>query len=344
MFLCRMEKVKISNSTIVFTIIFLIFLAILFVSRYLVLTMLIGIGLCTIIAPLLELLRSKLRFPKALSAIVLLITIMLLSTGILASIYFLVADQFATLKERSPQIYASISSWAFEIFNRYPWLKEEIGNFEFAQTAQDSMVNVLEALQMSFVAFSGTAFALIIGLYTAINSSEYFQSLTEAFPPKYRTNATNVLKECAEVLRRWFNAQILDIVIVGTLTGMALWAFNIEYWAIFGLLTAIMGLIPYIGILFVVQVAILITLASNPAQVPWVIFVFVVVQQLEGNFILPLVMKGKVELPIVHLLIFILFLGTFFGILGVFVAPPLFAVLKTIYKMVYLPYINKIST
>jgi predicted PurR-regulated permease PerM len=102
-------------------------------------------------------------------------------------------------------------------------------------------------------------------------------------------------------------------------------------------LAAIFAIIPYLGTLLVAGCAALITLASDPSLVLWVIIVFVVVQQIEGNIILPLLMKGQVELPEMPLLIFILFLGSWLGIVGVFLAPPLFAILRVLYLELYLP-------
>ncbi len=98
-----------------------------------------------------------------------------------------------------------------------------------------------------------------------------------------------------------------------------------------------MGIIPYVGTLIVVIAAALISLASDPSELPWVVLVFFTTQQIEGNLLLPIVMKDAADLPEVPLLIFMLFLGTWFGLIGVFAAPPIFAVLRTIYLMTYLP-------
>jgi predicted PurR-regulated permease PerM len=90
----------------------------------------------------------------------------------------------------------------------------------------------------------------------------------------------------------------------------------------------------------VVFAASLITLSTDPSKIPWVLAIFAITQQVEGDVILPLVMKGGAQLPVVPLLIFMLFLGSFFGIIGVFIAPPLLAVLRTLYIDIYLPYVN----
>jgi predicted PurR-regulated permease PerM len=89
--------------------------------------------------------------------------------------------------------------------------------------------------------------------------------------------------------------------------------------------------------LFVVIAAFFITLAAQPELVWWVVLVFGITQQIEGNVVLPLVMKGQADLPEVPLLVFMLLMGTWFGIIGVFVAPGAFAVVRILYLRIYLP-------
>lgn len=339
-----MEKVKITNGTITFSILFIALLAVAYFSRYILITSLIGIGIGTLISPLLNKLRSKLHLPRSLSALIVFLGIIIVLSGVMGSIYFLVAGQVQSLTEKSPEIYNSLNQWVAGTFDRYPWLREQAQEIDVGQTAQRSLINVFRGFRLGLVAISGAVFALVIGLYTALNSREYFSSTVEAFAPRLRPQAHSVLKECGSVLQGWFKAQLTDMLIIGTLTGLGLWICKIEYWAVFGLLTAVMGIIPYVGIMLVVAATSIITLASDPGQLPWVLLVFGITQQLEGNVILPMVMKGQVELPVVPLLIFMLLLGTFFGILGVFIAPPLFAILRTVYIRVYLPFISRGGT
>lgn len=335
-----MERVKITNGTIIAFITFTLLLAVAYFTRYILLVSIIGIGIGTLISPVLNKLTGKLHLPRYLSAVFVLLLIAFIISGVLMSIYYLVADQFNTLTERSPEIFKSLSTWFSKIFDRYPWLKDQFLDIKVGQTAQRSVINVFKGFHLGVIAIGGASFAIILGLYTAINSQEYFVSTIEAFPPRYRDKARKVMKECGRILRAWFRAQLIDMLIIGSLTAFGLWITKVDYWAVFGLLTAVMGIIPYVGIILVVTAVSLITMASDPGQIPWVLLVFGVTQQLEGNVIIPLVMKDQIELPVVPLLVFMLLLGSFFGILGVFIAPPVFAMLRALYIMIYLPYIN----
>jgi predicted PurR-regulated permease PerM len=141
----------------------------------------------------------------------------------------------------------------------------------------------------------------------------------------------------ALTLRKWFRAQLTDMAIIGGLTMFGLWLVGAKYWAVFGLLTAILGLIPYLGILIMVVVAGLVTFASDPLMVPWVLGVFVITQQIEGNIVLPLVMKDQIDIPEMPLLIFMLLMATWFGLIGVFLSTPVFALFKVLHAELIRP-------
>lgn len=335
-----MEKVKITPSSTVFAILFIIGLVIAYQARFVLLISVIGIGFGVLIKPVLNFFRIKAHLPKFLSAMIVGLAIVLLIVLIGGSIYFLVSDQAKLLTARWPEITGGIEAWFNDVSDRYPWLHQQFSDFEPGSYIRNSLMNIFKGFQAGIMAISAGVFAVVIGLYTAVGGNDYYKSMVEAFPQHKREKAASVMRECATVLRGWFNAQLIDMVIIGALTGVGLWIAGVEYWAVFGLLTAVLGIIPYVGIFLVVLAASLITLASDPSKLPVVVLVFFITQQLEGNLILPLVLKGRAELPVVPLLIFMMFLGTFFGILGVFIAPPLFAVLRTLYIELYLPRVN----
>lgn len=113
-------------------------------------------------------------------------------------------------------------------------------------------------------------------------------------------------------------AQLVDMAIVGIITGLAIWLVGGSNWLLIGAITAVLEFVPYLGPIIAGALAVLIT-----------------VQQLEGHLITPLVLKEGVNLPPVQLLIFVTIMGSLFGIMGVLVASAVFAVGRTAYLMTY---------
>lgn len=336
-----MERVKITYDSLTFAILFIAGLVALYAARYVIVTGLIGIGLGVLLLPLLRLFRFKMHLPKGVSAILVLLLIVMVSAVVLGSVYYLVSDQVSSLAKRAPAIIDSINTRMADLFAKYPGLEEQIHRLNFRNAIKEGVMKVVTGFRTFFILISGAVLVLFMSIYTAVDGNYYYSSIVASFKPEKRKKAAEVLEHCASVLRGWFRAQLIDMFIIGIITAVALWLVGIEYWAVFGLLTAVLGIIPYVGIIVVVTTVTLITLASDPSKVPWVLGIYLVTQQLEGNVILPLVLRGKADLPVVPLLIFMIFLGSFLGILGAFIAPPLLAVLRTLYIDLYLPKINQ---
>lgn len=302
---------------------------------------LIGIGVGTLVSPLFTTMRDKYKIPRALSALILLVLLILFGIAVFFAIGHLVADQVNTLSTRAPQLINNLQNQLQQLFDRYPWVQERIQSVNLEESITAVLSELIRGVRSGFTLISGLVFAGVVALYTAVGAKEYTKSFVNLFPASRRSRVTDVLGHCAQSLRRWFRVQLIDMAIIGLLTLIGLWIAGIEYWAVFGLLTAIFGLVPYLGILIVVVVACLITLASNPSDVPWVLVVFIVTQQIEGNLILPRVMKEHLELPEMPLLIFMLFMGTWFGLLGIFLATPSFAILRTLHLELYRPRVDE---
>jgi predicted PurR-regulated permease PerM len=298
---------------------------------------LIGVGLGVLISPLMWILKKRYGIARSLSALIIFFLMLVGSAGLGYGIFFLVADQGSSLVARAPQIIAAVQKRAADLSEKQPWLVEQIQAFDFAAAAKAALQKVFQGLGAGTMVVSTAILIFLIALYVAINSSEYFGGLVRAFPAHRRAKATTVLRACGQVLRRWFRSQLIVMSITGTVTTLGLWIIGVDYWLLFGLMTALLGVIPYVGIILTVVATSLVTLGTNPENIYWVLGLFFVVQQLEGNFLIPYVMKENIELPEAHLIILMLILSSWFGILGAFMAPPLLAVGRKIYHLTYLP-------
>ncbi|HLT23184.1 MAG TPA: AI-2E family transporter [Bacteriovoracaceae bacterium] len=336
-----MEKIQIKKDVVIFFLASIIILLIGYFSRQLILITSIGLGIGVLITPWFRFLTDKYNVPRFLSTIIVVLAALLVFSLTFGSIIYLVADQAHSLQERWPEIQNNSAKVISSTFERFPWIQNQINEINFGSYLRTSAQNILQGFKLSVIVIGGAVFAIVLGFYTALNSEEYFKNLVEVFYPKHRSQAREILLKCAKAIRVWFRAQLIDMAIIGLLTGVGLKLAQVEYWAVFGLLTAVLGIIPYLGIIMVVSTTALITLSTDPSKVPLVMLIFFITQQLEGHVILPLAMKGGAELPVVPLLIFMMFLGAFFGVLGVFIAPALFAILRVLYKELY---IAKIET
>lgn len=321
-------------------VLFIVGLLMLYYTRWIALTAVVGIGLGVLISPVLDYMQRRWRFPRVLSALVLL----LLTIGVLFLMghlmYGLVASQFTDLLERWPQILASLERLARQLLEDNPWVVRQFESLSLTDTLTKAFENFVGYFQAGVTTVIGATFALVVAVYTAIGIKGYFEGFVRAFPPKHRTRVRVLAEKCAFLVRRWFGAQVLNTVIVGTLTALGLWIVGLEYWAVFGFFTMVLNLIPYIGVFLVFSLLFLVTLATDASNLIWVAVVFLSIQQIESNVTLPYIMRDRIKIPELPLLIFILMFGQWFGIIGFFIAPPVLAILLLLYQEVYLPRIE----
>lgn len=300
-------------------------------SRDIILAGLTGAGIGCLASPFLTLMKRKFRVPRALGALILILIILLIFSGMFIAAGQLVANQWENFRDQIPNLIEKSEAWWRGLTNDYPLIRQNLKDFSVAENLKAGATRVLYGVGSGMDAVAGIVLAFFIALYTAIHSDDYFRNWVHLFPKEHRNQVAHLSKKSARSLRSWFSAQLLDMAIVGVITAIGLWIVGVNYWALFGLMTALLAIIPYFGTLITLVLATAITAIEQPDLAFWTLLVFFITQQIEGNIILPLIMKERVKLPEAPLLFFIVFMSFWFGILGIIVAPGVFAIAKTVY-------------
>jgi predicted PurR-regulated permease PerM len=313
----------------------------LYSTRWIVLSVLIGIGAGVLISPVINHMKLKLRIPYALGAFFMFLLLVAATGGILYVAVLVIVEQIEPLSRALPQILDGARQAVLRVLSNSPWLQRQFQSFGWGGAVQNTLQALLAGVQVGAAAIGGFFFVLGVALFLAVSPEQYLAGFLSLFPARHRAKTKHVLLESAVSLRRWFFSQLVAMASVGTLAAIGLKLLGIEYWLFFGLLTAVLDLVPYIGPLLAAAGTVVVTLGSDPGKVPWVIVMYLVVQNIEADLVIPLVMRGRIKLPPVHLMTLMLMLGSWFGVLGVFVAPPLLAVGRTIYLLTYVPRMNR---
>jgi predicted PurR-regulated permease PerM len=111
---------------------------------------------------------------------------------------------------------------------------------------------------------------------------------------------------------------------------------GLKYAIVLGIITGILNLIPYIGILFAGILSVIATLTASPdiTLIIGVIIIVIVVQLIDNNLIVPLVVGSKVQINAFASIIGIIIGGVIAGFSGMFLAIPIIAILKVIFDRI----------
>ena len=176
---------------------------------------------------------------------------------------------------------------------------------------------------------------LVAGIYIAAQPDLYRRGLLNLVPKSSRDKASAALDDSGLALRRWIVGQLIAMTVVGVLTGAGLWMLGIPAAFALGLLAALLDFVPTFGPIVASVPGILIAFMVSPELALWTAGLYLLIQQLEGNVITPLVQQRAVDLPPALLLFSLVAGGLIFGLAGVLLAAPLTVVLLMMVKRLY---------
>jgi predicted PurR-regulated permease PerM len=127
----------------------------------------------------------------------------------------------------------------------------------------------------------------------------------------------------------------MAMVIVGVIIGGGLALIGVKGAAALGVLAAVLEFVPFFGPIVSAVPAIGIALVDSPQKALWVIGLFILVQQLEGNVITPILLERRLDVPPVLTIVAVAALGVVFGVVGMLIAEPLLAAVLVTTKLLY---------
>jgi predicted PurR-regulated permease PerM len=180
-----------------------------------------------------------------------------------------------------------------------------------------------------------TLLVLIGGIYFAAQPDMYRKGVLKLVPKRGRELAAEAIDDSGRALRLWLMGRLVSMAVVGLLTGLGLWLLGIPAALTLGLVAAIMEFIPLLGPLLAAIPALLLAAAVGPEQMLWVAGLYLLIQQIEGNVLEPLVQQRAVSLPPVLLVFALVSAALVFGIAGIILGAPLTVVLFVLIKRLY---------
>jgi predicted PurR-regulated permease PerM len=272
-------------------------------------------------------------FGKFLSIAIPLIIVCLLFAGLV----FLLSYQMALISHKWPLIQKQLDVLVQQIHqyleNEYGWTTEAQNNWVL-DNLKSLRENAGTIIGETSKAMLGALFNLvIIPVYVALLLSyrrRLVDFLGSVLPESFRPNLPSVLAETVTVFSKFIRGMVVVYLLVGLLNGLGLWAIGIDNPFVYGMLTAIMTIIPYFGI--IISAMLPVTLSWLNTGTIWqpigVISVFSVVQYLEANVIFPYVVGRYVNLNTLAAIIAIFLGALFWGVSGMILFLPLFALIR----------------
>jgi predicted PurR-regulated permease PerM len=182
---------------------------------------------------------------------------------------------------------------------------------------------------------AGVLIVMFLAIFVASDPDLYHRGLMHLFPHKTRERAGQVLSATSVALQQWLVTQLIAMVSIGVVTSLALLLLQIPAAIPLGVLAGLLEFVPTIGPIVSAVPAIMMGFVVSPEKALYVGMVYLVIQQIEGNILIPLLMKEGVDLPPALTIVAQALMAWLFGILGLLVAVPLLAAGMVMVKLLY---------
>lgn len=256
--------------------------------------------------------------------------------GILFGIFALFGSQisreFETIRQRLPEalgvVQAQLDTWG--LGDRIRGVVEQ-GSGDIA-----GLLSRAGGYALSFG--SGVADFLLVlvgGIFLAAQPGLYRRGLVALVPKRGEALAADALDDTGRALQLWLRGQLVSMLAVTLMTGLGLWLLGVP--AAFGLalIAGLLDFIPFVGPIIAAVPAVILAFIEGPSTALWTIGLYLLVQQIQGNFLQPMVQRHAVDVPPAVLLFAVAAAGVLFGILGVVLAAPLTVVVYVLVQRLY---------
>lgn len=231
--------------------------------------------------------------------------------------------QAGALWTQLSDVWSSVRAYLLE----FDWIarlledgETDISLSDAAAVASSQITGVLSQLVS---AGSSALIISILALFLAAGPHTYRRGVVRLLPRHWMKDGLRVMTVVAAGLRRWLLGQTVSMLFLGITVSAGLYLLGIEIWLSLGLLVAIFTMVPYLGPLVAGLPVLAVAFGSGWETGAAVTVFYLVVQNLEGYLVTPLVQRRAVEIPPALLICSQVVMGAVAGVPGILVAAPL---------------------
>jgi len=291
-----------------------------------------------LLLPFAGFLERRFKLPRSLSSLIALLSLIL---GI-SAIMFILGSQLTALAQDWPAFKrqvlegtADLQKWISATFHINS--DEQISYISDSATKAVNTGTTLIGHTLLSVS-SILLFLLFIFLYTffiLLHRRLLLRFIVSLFSEEHSVVVYDIVSQIQYIVKKYIVGLFLQMLIVTGLSCLAFWAIGVKYAFLLGLITGIFNLIPYIGIVTALILAVLITFATaTTSHILLVLVAVILIHLVDSNYIMPKIVGSKVKINTLIALLGLVVGEMIWGITGMFLSIPVIAIIKVIFDRV----------
>jgi predicted PurR-regulated permease PerM len=330
---------------------------ILYELRQLLAPLVLGFLLAYLLHPIVAGIRRRTRASRGLAVLLVYIVLLLIFVGTTTGLGVAVSQRmtrFAVyLGDLSNQLPAQIEALANLVITIGPW------QIDLSQINLEPVLSELAAAVRPLLSQTGSLLAsvamatasavtvaflvMILGYYLLLDFSTWDDHFLSLVPEAYRGDAQRLLSESSQLWNAFLRGQAILALIIGSVTSLLLTILGVRFSLVLGIIAGLMEFIPLFGPIIAALLSVLVALFQGSnwwglSQLVYgliVIAVFVILQQVENNILVPRIIGRSLNLHPLTVLLAVLAGGMLAGVIGLLLAAPIVASLRLWLGYVY---------
>lgn len=290
--------------------------------------------------PIVVFLEERGGLPRVVGFLLSFIVIAFIIVLIMMNAVPKVIEQTVQLTQNLP-VYAEESGrWLTELAKR-----DEFKNFNLEEQLASANLTINNLIKVGIVSVTsslsrivGFAMKFFVLLFTVPfilifmfkDGHKFLDAVSQFFPLSIRKELRQTVRELNETLSAYISSTVLDAFIIGILSFIAMTIFKQPYSLLLALFCGITNIIPYVGPFIGAVPAIIVGLFISPLQALYMALSVLVIQQLDGNLIKPLLFGKSLNIHPLTIILVLIGAGSVAGIVGMLICIPVYAVIKTL--------------
>ena len=285
-----------------------------------------------------KLIAKKARILSVITVYIIIIAaIVILFSVILPIVFESIADFFSNIPNYVEQVVNTYNDLPQDSILKSQVVQDEIHNLQSIDIKQyldveaifGYIVNAISAIFSIVDIF----IAIIVSVYILVDRRkilDFIKKLAGAiFKERTYKNLDKYFNNSNEIFFKFIASQFVDAIVVGILVSIAMTIMGVKYAPLLGFFIGLFNMIPYVGAIIATVIAAIITLITGGlSQTIWMLIVVIILQQIDANIINPRIVGKSLKISPLLVLFAVTFGGAYFGILGMFLAVPVIAVIK----------------
>ncbi|MBG9453705.1 membrane protein [Lysinibacillus sphaericus] len=290
------------------------------------------------------------RIPRVWGIFLLYIILIGIITLLVVLVYPFLRDQFTNLAQEFPGYFMAFTQNIAEFLNNArlnEYLDKVnlnydsmIENFttDMVDTVKDTAANLAQGVASGITGFVSALTGIVLSLVTVpfilfylLKDGKKLPSfIIKICPPRMRKEVTEILQDMDKQISSYIQGQILVSMCIGAMVTIGFLIIGMKYALLLGFLAMITSVVPYLGPVIAITPAVIIALVTSPFMLIKLAIVWTVVQLIEGKFISPQIMGKSLSIHPITIIFVLLTAGSLFGVPGVILGIPGYAILKVL--------------